>query len=1119
MDQLRIDWGSPVRVRVGRGPMATEHLLLEDLDELLNKLGASVLERPIYVVVPSKSLRLHVQRQLLLHRRRGLAGVACQTHHSLAAQLVEKAGLATDSGPDLFALFARRFASQEPALARSLDHLSDGYRTVLTAVRDLMDAGLDPAHHEALEEVLNAEGFAVAGKSDIGRAHAIVRVAVRTASAMRELNLERSSTLLTRATEVVRDRIARPVAAVLVYGYSDATGLAIDFLQALLEVFGGLLYLDRPPDPANPEQTDLGKLFSRNFTERLLSSFPEQPAEAADAEPSRVAMFKALGGDAEVREVGSRIRDLLDSGVEPESIGVVARTLQPYRESIRTQFHRLGLPFSGVGAQGPRHPVAYRASAVLDLLRLQARAPVERWLEARDPNSLSAPDFDLRLAFHSLGAGRLEEAASIRPSEVTERGSLELPVCSGLAVAAMEDAERTPRRFARKRRILQEALSAEVLRAQELVHLLDANRQSRPIRTHLEKLTALLGKSLGWDPRESVTVELIDSVKRAVRGLSPEFPLTDDEFLELLREAFSQFGATLLGGKGGGVQVLDVIEARSRTFDHLFVLGLNRGRFPRPVHEDPVLPDSLRRVLARSGFGVLPDLALKRHGFSEERFLFAQLLAASPSVTLSWQEVDDEHAFQTTSPLVERLRWSSRRQGDPSWKSPPTAQALFSTAPTSDERKGLRTAYESAVLVGMFGERNKKGFRDLLGLALEESQEFDARVRSPATISDLRIRILEEVDPAHGTATGNAARARLGPYFGYVGPVASLEDPRGKERVFITTLERLASCPWQGFIRKVLAIEPHADPLELLPSIEPRVLGNLVHEVLERIVTGAVGPAPESLHEARLQPATRIPWPEADELERLLRSAATDIVRREGIALPGFDRVLARFARVYLESAQTLDWPDGESRHPIVAAEYWSNLEWPEAQTRIGFRADRLDQLEAGLAMTDYKTGRSLFGEGQSAPSVKKLRQSMLTGRALQAMAYAMAAGEPKDRGRYLFLKPEIAESKGSDVELSAEDPEVTAAFRQTVNATLAVWQRGTFFPRLSVPTENAEPDACRYCDVAEACLRGDSGSRGRLRAWSDSQDESGLAELDPTSTSHSIATLWFLPSSNEDRR
>ena len=67
-----------------------------------------------------------------------------------------------------------------------------------------------------------------------------------------------------------------------------------------------------------------------------------------------------------------------------------------------------------------------------------------------------------------------------------------------------------------------------------------------------------------------------------------------DDFFLLARRAFGDLGRSPLGGEGGGVQVLRVADARARSFEHLFVMGLNRDLFPRGISEDPLLPDSVR---------------------------------------------------------------------------------------------------------------------------------------------------------------------------------------------------------------------------------------------------------------------------------------------------------------------------------------------------------------------------------------------------------------------------------------------------------------------------------------------------------------------------------------------
>ena len=120
----------------------------------------------------------------------------------------------------------------------------------------------------------------------------------------------------------------------------------------------------------------------------------------------------------------------------------------------------------------------------------------------------------------------------------------------------------------------------------------------------------------------------------------------------MLRRALDELSTDLLGGRGGGVQVLSVMEARARSFAAVRVIGLQRGVFPRRVAEDPLLPDPLRRALR----DVLPDLPVKSEGHEEERFLFAQLLASAPQVHLSCAQRD------ATGRATPRPRCSSARR-------------------------------------------------------------------------------------------------------------------------------------------------------------------------------------------------------------------------------------------------------------------------------------------------------------------------------------------------------------------------------------------------------------------------------------------------------------------------
>src|SRR5262249_35070485 len=79
------------------------------------------------------------------------------------------------------------------------------------------------------------------------------------------------------------------------------------------------------------------------------------------------------------------------------------------------------------------------------------------------------------------------------------------------------------------------------------------------------------------------------------------------EMALLLERALEAAEPPRLGGEGAGVQVLSATHARGCTFEHLFVLGMNRDVFPRGFAEDALMPDTLRRRLR----DVLPEMPVK----------------------------------------------------------------------------------------------------------------------------------------------------------------------------------------------------------------------------------------------------------------------------------------------------------------------------------------------------------------------------------------------------------------------------------------------------------------------------------------------------------------------------
>ena len=108
---------SATGIRVGRGPRAVEELLLAELEELVQQgqREPALLSRPLWVVVPSRSLAQHLQAALV--RRSGCAVLGCvvRTLRGLAFEIVARAGAPAPAAEALFPVLVRQLAGREAA--------------------------------------------------------------------------------------------------------------------------------------------------------------------------------------------------------------------------------------------------------------------------------------------------------------------------------------------------------------------------------------------------------------------------------------------------------------------------------------------------------------------------------------------------------------------------------------------------------------------------------------------------------------------------------------------------------------------------------------------------------------------------------------------------------------------------------------------------------------------------------------------------------------------------------------------------------------------------------------------------------------------------------------------
>lgn len=1045
------------RVCTVGGPQSALEQLLQEVETIFRDREA-VLARPLRIVVASGAQRRELLARMTAGARGAALGLQVTTPWALARQLLEAGGTELPPLADrIFGLYAARAAAEQSELSAALDRWPNGRRLATPAIRDLITAGLTTTLVSEANQRLGRLGNAPAVK----RAQAVVRAAARTHELLQAVGAQRVSDLLLQASQrlVALGPTALPTTRLFIFGFADAAGPLARWLAVLAQTLPTTVIVDLPADPADRSKEDTGGRFARRFAQLF---GPESSWESAPEAPitPRISFVNCPGVDAEVREIAMRVRQRLDSGVPPERIGVVARSVDRYAAAWRTQAERFGLPFSGSEAPAGWNSLERRSCSLFSLIDRGVETLVDEWIDA----GLAAPaedEADVRLVLRTLGVARLRDVAQLQPGTFgTVDGDLPLRTARWSQASAAQDADaavidgadfdeesttgESRRSFSRRN------LLALVRTAQVAWQQLERWPQAAPFARHATALRQIAANAP--DALTELLGKVLDRLQRLPLGA---LLLTRTEFRGLLTAEIEATLRSPLGGNGGGVRFYDAAHARGLTFDHLFLLGMNQGHFPRSIGEELLLDDRARQAL----LPLLPALALHQWGHDEERWLFASLCAAAPHVTLSWPRAGDNGKECAASAFVERLQLGE------SGSIVAVVPRLKSTALAG---AACRTVREQLLLDAL--QRQHTRFEQQLPWALVDGAGCAHSALDAATgrqVAQARARVLSEQEPSR------AQLAQIGPYHGLIGAVRDRRDPR-HQPLYVTTLEQMARCGWQWLLTRLLRLEPTSDPLLDLPTIDRRLVGEAVHRALQRLLE----PNPAARGGMTSAPVAR---PGSAQIEAVVRSAADQVAREAGVRLNGLVDVLVQQALVLVRRAVEVDWVDAEPLRLIATERVGqvaiSNLDGDP--TMLAFRADRIDEHEQRWRLTDYKTSRSIAPGKQPATRARKLRAAVASGRALQAAAYA--ASDPRALGRYLYLEGEDETSPPQELALAHEDEVTQSVFPQTVQLLLSAYQRGIVPPRLS-DAQGKTPATCSYCAVRTACAQGDSGSRNRQR-------------------------------------
>lgn len=138
---------------------------------------------------------------------------------------------------------------------------------------------------------------------------------------------------------------------------------------------------------------------------------------------------------------------------------------------------------------------------------------------------------------------------------------------------------------------------------------------------------------------KSTVVECLDKLVRSYQlcGAAHQV-LQVADFKQHLTDLFRHTQITLSKGEEQGVVLTDLLGALGRSFEYVFVLGMNEGEFPEPLRENWIYSDSQRSFLKSIGF----DLTTAREKYSQNDYYFLLLLqTVSGKVVFSWTETEE----------------------------------------------------------------------------------------------------------------------------------------------------------------------------------------------------------------------------------------------------------------------------------------------------------------------------------------------------------------------------------------------------------------------------------------------------------------------------------------------
>lgn len=717
------------------------------LDRYLSDLG-----RDPVLVVPNRAEASRVERDLTA-RGGAVVGGSIGTFDDLFERIGTGNGRSrVVLGDAQRLLLVRELAATAGGELRRASRFSGFAETLASTLAELESALVEPADHAG----------------DLAELQRAYRAELELRGVTDRDNLRREA-----ASRVAEDLAAWHGQPVYAYGFEDLTGAQWALLHALAgraDVTVSLPYepgriafsslqrtadslvrladerIELPPASHAFTRPALAHLERHLYSDRAASTAP--PIEGA------LRFLEAAGQRGVLDLVGEEILGLIRSGTPAEHVAVVAPSVERWRASLETAFGALSIPY-GIEGSARLSQTPYGA-ALLSLLRFA-------WLDGgrRDLYAfMRSPYAALRRDHVDFLEGRLRGRA-VHTRQRVEQETVRL---RGEPLPFLDALRSAPSNLAGVG-----LLAATMVRA---AHGLTAPPTDEAARLDLrafESVSRLLAELEQWERLGS--------------------PLATGDVVACLETVRVRTGRPYEPGR---VAVLDLLAARTRRYEVVFVLGLEEGTLPRRGTPASLLDDDARSTI-------------------EQRSNRARLERPDPVGR-------DRYLFYTACTRAERrlylVREAATEDGSPREPSPfwVDAAALF---PREDVVRWTRRRSLAQTV-----------------LALESAPTERDRLRAAAAIAATDRDTAKAVARAHGweRRMDRALRAFSRP--------TELTDSRvlaelvARGTFSVTELELFADCSSLWFVERLI------DPRAIDGRVDPRLRGSIAHQALFKFFSG-----------------------------------------------------------------------------------------------------------------------------------------------------------------------------------------------------------------------------------------------------------------------------------------